>query len=73
METITFEQKVLGVLSSMQKEMSVMKHDVEYIRKQMSETYLTDEEEQLLEEALKHEKEGKLISLNEMKKQLGIK
>lgn len=56
METSAFKQKVSDVLSSIQKEVSVMKHDIVHIKKQVSEAYLTEQEEKLLDDALKHEK-----------------
>lgn len=72
METAVFEEKVLNMLSNLQKEISVMKREIKYIKELISEEYLTEEEEQILEDALKHEKEGKLIPLDEIKRQLGI-
>jgi len=66
METIVFEQKVLNLLGSMQKDINVMKHEVEYIKKQMGGGYLTEDEERLLDEALKYEKEGKLLKTEDV-------
>ena len=66
METIAFEQKILNMLSSMQKDISAVKHEIEYIKKQVGEEYLTEEEEKLLEESLKYEKEGKLLTTEEV-------
>ena len=66
MEAVVFEQKVLNLLSSMQKDISSVKHEVEYIKKQVSEEHLTGEEEKLLEETLKYEKEGKLLTAEDV-------
>ncbi len=66
METIVFEQKVLNLLGSMQKDINAVKHEVGYIKKQVSEEYLTCDAEKLLEETLRYEKEGKLLTSNEV-------
>jgi len=66
MEAVAFERKVLSMLGSMRKDISAVKHEVEYIKKQVSEEYLTEDEEKLLEEALKYEKEGKLLTTEEV-------
>ncbi|ODS35272.1 MAG: hypothetical protein A7316_01900 [Candidatus Altiarchaeales archaeon WOR_SM1_86-2] len=66
MEAVAFERKVLSMLGSMRKDISAVKHEVEYIKKQVSEEYLTEDEEKLLEDALKYEKEGKLLTTEEV-------
>ena len=53
MESVVFEQKVLNLLQSIQKDINEVKHEVEYIKKQVSEEYLTVEEEKLLEDLFK--------------------
>ena len=47
MEAVVFEQKVLKLLGNMQKDINEVKHEVEYIKKQVSEEYLTGEEEKV--------------------------
>ncbi len=66
MESVVFEQKVLNLLQSIQKDINEVKHEVEYIKKQVSEEYLTVEEEKLLEDTLRYEKEGKLLTAEEV-------
>jgi predicted secreted protein len=66
MESVVFEQKVLNLLQSLQKDINEVKHEVEYIKKQVSEEYLTVEEEKLLEDTLRYEKEGKLLTAEEV-------
>jgi len=66
MEAIVFEQKVLNLLGSMQKDINAVKNEVKYIKKQVSGEYLTDEEEKFLEETLISEKEGKLLTTEEV-------
>ena len=66
MEAVVFEQKVLNLLGNMQKDINAVKHEIKYIKKQVSEEYLTGEEEKVLEETLKYEKERKLLTAEEV-------
>lgn len=50
------------------KKLDTMKVELDYIREHMVDvdTILTEEERRLLDESIKHEKDGKLISLEEV-------
>ena len=54
--------------------LDALKEEIEYIKENMAEKdmFLTAEEKQLLQESFRNEKEGKLISGKELKKQLGM-
>ena len=60
METITLE--------TIHKDLEFMKKEIAEIKEHMVDvdTILTEEEKRLLDESIKHEKEGKLISLEEL-------
>ena len=55
-------------------ELKAIKAELDLIRENMpdKDMFLTTEEKLLLEESYKNEKEGKLISSNNLKKQLGL-
>ena len=67
-----FQQQVLGKLENIEKNINSLKTEVDYIMEYIEDSKLTDEEKQLLETSYKHEKEGKLISSNDLSKKLGI-
>jgi len=54
--------------------LSGIKSELDYIKENMAdkELFLTTEEKKLLEESYKNEKQGKLVSGKELRKQLGI-
>ena len=56
------------------EELKAIKVELDYIRENMPEKdmFLTSEEKNLLQESYNNEKEGKLISNKELKRQLGI-
>ena len=58
---MSIEQQILQKLLKIET-------DIEEIKEHMvdADTILTEEERKLLDESLKHEKEGKLISLEEL-------
>ncbi len=64
MSETAFEKQVLHKLDSVEK---TMNHILEHIE----DSKLTAEERQLLQHSYKHEKEGKLVSSQELKKKLG--
>ncbi|MEK6800839.1 MAG: hypothetical protein AABY05_02810 [Nanoarchaeota archaeon] len=51
-----------------------IQNDVEYLKKHVKneDIFLSEEEEKLLQDSYKNEKEGKLISHSQLKKELGI-
>ena len=65
MSETTFQKQVLAKLDNVER-------SIHFILEHIEDSKLTDEEKQLLQESLKHEKEGKLISSKDLKKKLGI-
>jgi len=63
-ETI-FQKQVLSKLGRMEKNISCI---MEYLE----DSRLTAEEKKLLQESHKHEKEGKLLSSQDLNKKLGL-
>lgn len=63
MAEATFEKQVMNKLEHMEK-------SIDYIKEHIEDSKLNDEEKKLLEESYKNEKEGKLISSEELKKKL---
>ena len=55
MSETTFEKQILNKLASVEKK-------VDYIMEYIEDTKLSEEDKKALEEALKEEKEGKLLS-----------
>ncbi len=55
MSETTFEKQILSKLESVEKK-------VDYIMEYIEDTKLSEEDKKALEEALKEEKEGKLLS-----------
>lgn len=55
-------------------ELQVIKGELQFIKRHMPDRdmFLTAEEKQLLEESYAHEREGKLISSEELSEQLGL-
>ncbi len=67
MSEADFEKKVFDELVSIKAELDEIKeHMVD------SDTILSEEEKVLVDESFKHEKEGKLASISEFKKNLGL-
>ena len=65
MSETTFQKQILERLGSMEKSI----HQIfEYIE----DSKLSAEERQLLQESIKHEREGRLISHKDLKKKLGL-
>ncbi|WP_440954521.1 hypothetical protein ACSAZK_12950 [Methanosarcina sp. Mfa9] len=62
-----FEERII-------KELDSIKNQLTDIREHMVDIdcILTDEERKLLEESYEHEKKGKLTTLSEFKKELGL-
>ena len=56
------------------QELKEIKEELAYIKDNMPERemFLTAEEKKLVDESYKHEKEGKLTSSKDLKRQLGI-
>lgn len=65
MSETTFERQILSKLDRVERTMNQI---LEY----MEDSKLTAEERQLLQESIKQEREGKLISHNDLKKKLGL-
>ena len=55
MSETTFEKQILNKLASVEKK-------VDYIMEYIEDTRLSDDDKKALEEAIKEEKEGKLLS-----------
>lgn len=55
-------------LQTIQEELKAIRIDLEYVKEHMVDVdvILTEEERRLLDESIKHEKQGKLISLEEL-------
>ncbi|MEK6948402.1 MAG: hypothetical protein AABX19_04130 [Nanoarchaeota archaeon] len=64
---MTTEAKIL-------QELKAIRQDLDYLKENMAEKnmFLSTEEKQLLEESFKNEKENKLVSSKDLKKQLGL-
>ena len=64
---MTTEQQIL-------QELKAIRQDLDYLKENMidKEMFLSNEEKQLLEESYENEKQGKLISSKDLKKQLGL-
>jgi len=56
------------------EELKAIKEELDYIKENMpdKEMFLSLEEKQLVEESYKNEKEGKIVSSKDLRKQLGI-
>ena len=66
MAGIAFEKKIFTELTHIKAELNEIKeHMVD------ADTILSEKERMLVSESFKHEKEGKLVSLSEFKKDLG--
>jgi len=67
MSEVDFEKKVFDELASIKAELDEIKeHMVD------ADTILSEEEKVIVDESFKHEKEGKLVSISEFKKDLGL-
>jgi len=67
MSEADFEKKVFDELASIKAELDEIKeHMVD------ADTILSEEEKVLVDESFRHEKEGKLVSISEFKKDLGL-
>lgn len=61
----TFQKQILSKLESMEKR-------IDYIMEYIEDSKLTAKERQLLKESMQQEREGKLVSHNDLKKKLGL-
>lgn len=68
METQINPQEIMAKLAKLQLEMNFIREQME----DLEDVTLTEEEKQLLDESLIHEKEGTLISADELKRELGV-
>ena len=59
-------------LNKISEDMAFLKKAVIAIQEHIEDTHLTAEEEILLEECIKNEKKGKLISHEDLKAELGL-
>jgi len=66
------ERKILDELASVKSKLVEMDKELHGLREDFAETHLTEEERKKIADALAEEKEGKTVSLAEMKKQLGF-
>ena len=66
MET-EIERRVLKELGEIKRELRIMKKQLMDL-----DIFLTEEEHKLLDESIKHEKEGKLVALDSVLKKLGV-
>ena len=65
MSEVDFEKRIFHELDSIRAELKdIREHMVD------TDTILTEEERNLVEESFKHEKQGKLVSLSDFKKKL---
>ena len=64
-ETI-FEKQLMGKLENMERNITSLKNEVDYIREHIEDSKLTEEEKKLLDEALEDRKKGKLLSSKEV-------
>ena len=65
MSETTFQKQILSKLENMEKTMN-------YIMGYIEDSKLTAEERQLLQDSIKQEREGTLISHKDLKKKLGL-
>ena len=63
METQINPQEIMERLVKLQEDVNFIREQMEYLE----DTTLTNEERKLLDESLIHEREGKLVSLEEIK------
>ena len=61
MTEATFQKQILSRLENMEKNITTLKNEVGVIVDYIEDTKLSDEEKKLISEALKEEKEGKLL------------
>ena len=67
MAETSFEERVIKELDSIKEQLiEIREHMVDI------DCILTDEERKLVDESFKNQREGKLISLSEFKKELGL-
>jgi len=61
-------------LKTIHKDLQILRRDVEEIKEHMvdADIILTEEEKRLLDESFRDEKEGRLISTKDLRKELGI-
>lgn len=54
------------------RELKAIRRDLDYIKEHMvdADTLLTEEERRLIDESMRHEKKGELVSLKSVKKEL---
>ena len=67
MSETTFERQVLDRLSHMEKGINSMKQELDLIKERIiDDAILSEDDKKALDEALKEEKEGKLLSKNQV-------
>ena len=56
-------------MQELRNELKAIRIELQFIKEHMvdADTILTEEEKRLLDESIKHEKEGKLVSLEDIK------
>lgn len=63
MSTATFEKQVLETLSHLEEEIISVKQELDIIKERMADdAFLSDDDKQAIDEALRAEKERKLLS-----------
>ncbi|MEK6819516.1 MAG: hypothetical protein AABY10_06315 [Nanoarchaeota archaeon] len=68
------EQVTKSDIKEVLLKLAKIQNDMEYLKKHVKneDIFLSEEEEKLLQDSYKNEKEGKLISHSQLKKELGI-
>ena len=67
MSETTFEKKVLDRLSHLEKGIGTMKQEIDLIKeKVVDDATLSEEDKKAIDDALKEEKEGKLLSKDQV-------
>ena len=67
MPEIDFERRIFDELVSIKAELSEIKEHMVDV-----DTILTEDERHIIKESFEHEREGKLVSLSDFKKQIGL-
>lgn len=67
MPEIDFERRIFDELVHIKAELSEIKEHMVDV-----DTILTEDERHIVKESFEHEKEGKLVSLSDFKKQIGL-
>ncbi|HJH29733.1 MAG TPA: hypothetical protein C5S51_08600 [Methanosarcinaceae archaeon] len=67
MPEIDFERRIFDELVHIKAELSEIKEHMVDV-----DTFLTEDERHIVKESFEHENEGKLISLSDFKKEIGL-